>query len=1145
VRVLIFLLVMVATVMAGVKQYGPETWFQQDPAPVPIIAESIGNPLDYAAARIGLDARNVELPRGWEGGYRYCCRFPIIDYVSNRPLYMKQWAEDQSKALTDKHRSSGVLACECGLDVLDGSPPLQYRTWWMPAAEDTSIPAGVVRGLSGHGYSLKFEDEVVRLCRTMTNVWRTALEARGGLHTGDSAFFADNPGYYLAPDGKRMADITGNTDGQLAFIERARRVQTYRFSACARDLAAAVERYTAATAGWGASDFFADTAMAHAVVAFDAPFGRVSISGYGDDRHAENVALLIDLGGNDIYTNNAGGCRRSGGIALCIDHAGDDKYLAPDSNYVQGFGFLGVGMLVDLAGNDVYKAKHFSQGAGIMGVGVLWDKAGNDTFSANAFCQGAGMFGLGMMLDDSGNDVYDCATNGQGSATTLGLGILSDLEGNDQYRLACDTTLDALGGLAGYGQGGALSFRAYPWEKKLVAYGGVGMLVDDKGNDTYTSKGWNCQGGSYIMSLGVLVDNEGNDHYVCGTGQGSGIHVTNAILIDKKGDDVYEGGFRAGGSGSDRSPGFLIDYEGNDTYKSATSSYGTACKPSAYSLFIDYKGDDKYICDKPTGPVLMNDWHSFGGVWPESDPNAWPYAISLDLGGNDDYQVRNRANNSETHSFGHGIHLDMEWNGGDVIGKVEQPLEPVPESFDDVTDVPPYIHALEGIQTHSTFHRFGSVGTIVAAGSEALPSVVSQLTTGTNRELNRDLMECLHYWFVQSKIGDRELPEVLRLLKAQDPEVRTVIADDLGLWKMRGAEDALIEVAETDSSAQVRRFALRSLIRLESAKALPLAWRLAGNDTSEDVRRMAVNLIGKVRPSGEVLPLLVGALENDKASSVRCAAADAIGNIGEPAGIEPLRRAARRDMTETSDVSDRVPSGKTGDSPSESHRALRRDSPRFAPVFTDVYLQRACGKALCALYQVEGIDLLIKSMSFPSIDAFYNYDRNVPNYVSTFAGFDLPDSERYVQAKWQAWFDTHRDSINTKLNADAYKAWTSLSDSLRDVPDTSQVARYEAFLARFPGYKRAKAELAGKLNGIAWNLATGPKGSKGSNPKLALKYALRAVELSDDANIWDTVIEAYLVNGKKAEALRVCQEALAKHPNEQMLKDRRAQLERE
>ena len=46
-------------------------------------------------------------------------------------------------------------------------------------------------------------------------------------------------------------------------------------------------------------------------------------------------------------TNGIGGTGRSGRVGLCIDHSGDDKYLAPDSSYVQGFGFLGVGMLVD------------------------------------------------------------------------------------------------------------------------------------------------------------------------------------------------------------------------------------------------------------------------------------------------------------------------------------------------------------------------------------------------------------------------------------------------------------------------------------------------------------------------------------------------------------------------------------------------------------------------------------------------------------------------------------------------------------------------------------------------------------------------------------------------------------------------------
>jgi len=1153
------------TTTAKVEPYPQSAWFEQDPAPIPIgqrpstksqiTGESVGSPLDYAGARIGLDVRNVELPRGWEGSYRYCCRAPVIDYVSNRPLYMKEWTEGVSRGVTDWHRHYGIPAAGCGCTEFTTGALIYVGqgVGWSPNEPDSAPLAGCEQKLVARGFTTRYAREVARLCGAMAKAWKATHDAQVGLSPADKAFFARNPGYYLAPDGKRMPELTGDRTQQDSFIELARKVRLSGIFRVAEDVGRAVSWYCNNTAGWRKADVFDDTARSLGSFTIDAPFGRVVISGYGDDEHVTNAALLIDLGGNDVYTNNAGGCGRNGGVAVCIDHTGDDKYLAPDSNYVQGFGFLGVGMLIDLAGNDVYKAKHFSQGVGIMGLGALWDKAGNDTFSAHAFCQGAGAFGFGTLLDDAGSDVYDCATMGQGSATTLGMGVLSDLEGNDQYRLACDSTKDALGGIPGCGQGGALSFRAYPWEKKLVAYGGVGLLVDDKGNDTYTSNGWCSQGGSYIMSLGALVDNEGNDHYVCGTGQGSGIHVTNAILIDKKGDDVYEGGFRAGGSGSDRSPGFLIDYEGNDTYKSSTSSYGTACKPFAYSLFIDYKGNDKYICERPKGAVLMNDWHSFGGVWPESDPSAWPYAICLDLGGKDQYQVRNRANNTETHSFGHGIFLDIEWKGGDVIGKVEQPMRLLSLLMEpaivrrDVWFGDCFLHHSDPSE------RFWGIGQVLDSGIAMLPRVAS-LAMSELWSPTRDALECIHHWFITGQIGDSELPQILSLLQSREPEVRLTIADDLGLWKMNGAEDALIEAAKTDSNAQVRRFALRSLIRLESAKALPVAWRLAGNDTSEDVRRMAVNLIGKVRPSGEVLPLLVNVIENDKASSVRCAAAAAIGNAGEPAGIEPLRKAAR-DMAKTGTQSGDSPL-KTGDSPSERLRQTRRGT---VPVFTDFYLQRACGKALCALYQVEGIDLLIKSMSFPSIDAFYNYDLNVPNYVSAYAGFDLPDSERYVQAKWQAWFDTHRDSINIKFNADAYKAWTSLSDSLRDVPDTAQVARYEAFLVRFPTYERVRKEIAGKLNGIAWNLATTPS-KTGDSPSerlrptrrvtvpvfpaaLALKYALRAVELSDDPNIWDTVIEAYLANGRKADALRACKDALAKHPNEQVLKDRLGQLE--
>ncbi|MBM3314452.1 hypothetical protein FJY71_01225, partial [candidate division WOR-3 bacterium] len=411
------MVLLLALLTAVVAPYGPETWFEQDPRPVPVVVESIGNPLDYAGARIGLDVRNVELPRGWEGGYRYSCRVPLIDLVSNRPLYMKQWAEDVSHDVAFWHRRYGLLAVGCGVRTFCQRGALPTLGGWSPAQHDSAPLSEVEQELAGRGFSPRYRREVARLCGVLARAWQGTRDARAGLSAEDSAFFASNPGYYLAPDGRRIPELTGDRTQQDSFIEKARRVRLNDIFDCAEDVGRAIARYVTATAGWGRADFYEDTTCSRDVVILAAQFGPVVIAGYGNDRHAENAALLIDLGGNDTYLNNAGGCGRSGGVAVCIDHAGDDGYETPDSNYVQGFGFLGVGVLVDLAGNDAYRAKHFAQGTGILGFGVLWDKAGNDTFSAHAFCQGAGMFGFGTLLDDAGSDVYDCATMGQGSAT--------------------------------------------------------------------------------------------------------------------------------------------------------------------------------------------------------------------------------------------------------------------------------------------------------------------------------------------------------------------------------------------------------------------------------------------------------------------------------------------------------------------------------------------------------------------------------------------------------------------------------------------------------------------------------------------------------------------------------------------------------
>jgi hypothetical protein len=88
------------------------------------------------------------------------------------------------------------------------------------------------------------------------------------------------------------------------------------------------------------------------------------------------------------------------------DLEGKDRSLAKE-DFAQGAGLLGIGLLVDLYGDDVYEAGRLAQAAGSAGIGLLIDHGGKDRYSGDAFVQGAGDVGIGLPLDLSGNDAMD------------------------------------------------------------------------------------------------------------------------------------------------------------------------------------------------------------------------------------------------------------------------------------------------------------------------------------------------------------------------------------------------------------------------------------------------------------------------------------------------------------------------------------------------------------------------------------------------------------------------------------------------------------------------------------------------------------------------------------------------------------------
>ena len=126
------------------------------------------------------------------------------------------------------------------------------------------------------------------------------------------------------------------------------------------------------------------------------PLGRIALGGTGTNRYsAEAYAVLIDLGGNDVYEGSVGATvSPSQPIAVAIDLAGDDVYRCTREGAIaQGAGVFGAGVLLDLAGNDTYATPSYHYGPYSLygdSLGVLLDIGGKDQYLDWDFGKGEG-----------------------------------------------------------------------------------------------------------------------------------------------------------------------------------------------------------------------------------------------------------------------------------------------------------------------------------------------------------------------------------------------------------------------------------------------------------------------------------------------------------------------------------------------------------------------------------------------------------------------------------------------------------------------------------------------------------------------------------------------------------------------------------
>lgn len=317
------------------------------------------------------------------------------------------------------------------------------------------------------------------------------------------------------------------------------------------------------------------------------PAGILAVGDSIATRYDVDYFLTIDLGGNDVFRNHAGGPLTvrtdrkdeskpadhrdvifnapslvlnvdvalpagAGGLQSPEDGEGvaDDMYLKP----VNGTGDLShgalLGILIDTAGNDRYVAGDVSQGA--MG-GLLLDLGGLfDSYSAGNLSQGAvvGDLAAGTRGFPESIDATGQVRDGQ-SLSLLPPAILADFGGLDTY----------VAGAHSQGYGAVLS----PDGQNATA----GILLDVSANelellaiaagtgfaDFYWAKGEDSQGVGGRQALGILADlGLGNDVYKAKGFVSQGATVSQT---------------RATPTGSNPSPpggGFLLDFGGLDNY---------------------------------------------------------------------------------------------------------------------------------------------------------------------------------------------------------------------------------------------------------------------------------------------------------------------------------------------------------------------------------------------------------------------------------------------------------------------------------------------------------------------------------------------------------------------------------------------------
>lgn len=268
-----------------------------------------------------------------------------------------------------------------------------------------------------------------------------------------------------------------------------------RFSAQSHSQAHAIAGYALVVASPGADHWLAQT---HAQASAGPQGIAMLVDPGGDDRYELNNTPLL-WPSPQLATNNTSmgqGAGRgyravpgkthamSGGLGLLVDLAGDDSYTA--QVFAQGAGyFQGIGVLIDSKGTDHFDATWYAMGAAAHeAVGLLIKKGkGHDRYTARrSSALGAAHDGsVAYFFDAGGNDDYHLEDFGLGVANDESFAVFHDANGDDRYHLSAPACR-GFGTVYRSGQSQPLT------GKPSLTINELSVFTDSRGNNHFTGK---------------------------------------------------------------------------------------------------------------------------------------------------------------------------------------------------------------------------------------------------------------------------------------------------------------------------------------------------------------------------------------------------------------------------------------------------------------------------------------------------------------------------------------------------------------------------------------------------------------------------------------------------------------------------------